>query len=359
MDVRDLVMTGFWPAIIARSAAALSTFLRSATPSPMPILMTTLSSSGIWKRFLKPNCSPSFWRIFSSNSTLSRAGTRSSGPRAAAGLLATAAALSVRACFAAFLSSLPALTICSAVCGRADFSGFFALSSLSAIDLDSRALGDAHFLALLAFAHDFESDTGRLAVLRIGQRHIRQVDRRFFGNDAPRLRRALALMPLDHIDPAHQHAIVVTAHLDDFAALALVAPGDNDDRVAFFDLSRHHSTSGASEMIFMWFFARSSRGTGPKMRVPTGSICGLISTAALRSKRMTEPSARLMSLAIRTITAFITSPFLTRPRGIASFTDTTMTSPMVAYLRLEPPSTLMHMTRRAPELSATSRLVCI
>ena len=66
-----------------------------------------------------------------------------------------------------------------------------------------------------------------------------------------------------------------------------------------------------------------------------------------------------MSFATRTITAFITSPFLTRPRGIASFTDTTMTSPMVAYLRLDPPSTLMHMTRRAPELSATSRFVCI
>src|SRR5579872_1399545 len=95
------------------------------------------------------------------------------------------------------------------------------------------------------------------------------------------------------------------------------------------------------------------------MRVPTGSICGLISTAALRSKRMTEPSGRWISLRTRTTTAFITSPFLTRPRGIASFTETTMTSPMVAYLRLEPPSTLMHMTRRAPELSATSRLVCI
>src|SRR6202012_6174642 len=139
----------------------------------------------------------------------------------------------------------------------------------------------------------------------------------------------------------------------------LVAPGDHDHRVALFDLGRHHSTSGASEMIFMWFFARSSRGTGPKIRVPTGSICVLISTAALRSKRMTEPSARLMSLAMRTITAFITSPFFTRPRGIASLTETTITSPMVAYLRLEPPSTLMHMTRRAPELSATSRLVCI
>src|SRR5262249_55834847 len=95
------------------------------------------------------------------------------------------------------------------------------------------------------------------------------------------------------------------------------------------------------------------------MRVPTGSICGVISTAALRSKRMIEPSGRRMSLATRTTTAFITSPFLTRPRGIASLTETTITSPTVAYLRLEPPSTLMHMTRRAPELSATSRLVCI
>ena len=66
-----------------------------------------------------------------------------------------------------------------------------------------------------------------------------------------------------------------------------------------------------------------------------------------------------MSLRMRTTTAFITSPFLTRPRGIASLTETTMMSPIVAYFRFEPPSTLMHMTRRAPELSATSRLVCI
>ncbi len=59
---------------------------------------------------------------------------------------------------------------------------------------------------------------------------------------------------------------------DDLAAAALVAPAEHDHPVAFPDLGRHHSTSGASEMIFMWFFARSSRGTGPKMRVPTGSI---------------------------------------------------------------------------------------
>src|SRR5690606_10440208 len=74
---------------------------------------------------------------------------------------------------------------------------------------------------------------------------------------------------------------------------------------------------------------------------------------------MTVPSGRRMSVAVRTTTAFITWPFLTRPRGIASLTETTITSPTEAYLRCDPPSTLMHMTRLAPELSATSRLDCI
>src|SRR5262245_36133108 len=50
----------------------------------------------------------------------------------------------------------------------------------------------------------------------------------------------------------------------------------------------------------------------------------------------------------------MTSPFFTFELGFASFTDTTMMSPSEAYLRRDPPSTLMHSTRRAPELSATS-----
>src|SRR5258708_18990590 len=166
-------------------------------------------------------------------------------------------------------------------------------------------------------------------------------------------------MALDHVDAAHERTFIARMHGDDLAAATIVTAGQHDDLVALPNSCRHQSTSGASEMIFMWFLARSSRGTGPKIRVPTGSICGLISTAALRSKRITDPSGRLMSLRTRTTTAFITSPFLTRPRGIASFTETTMTSPMVAYLRFEPPSTLMHMTRRPPELYASSRLFCI
>src|SRR4029078_7892341 len=218
---------------------------------------------------------------------------------------------------------------------------------------------DPHFLAVDPFAHVFESHARRLVVLGIEQRQVGEVHRALARDDAALLLRRLLLVALDHVDAAHQRSAVGRAHLDHLAAAALRAPRAHDHAIAFSDLGRHHSTSGASEMIFMWFLARSSRGTGPKMRVPTGSFCGLISTAALRSKRMIEPSMRLMSFDTRTITAFITSPFLTRPRGIASFTDTTMTSPMVAYLRLEPPSTLMHMTRRAPELSATSRFVCI
>ena len=54
------------------------------------------------------------------------------------------------------------------------------------------------------------------------------------------------------------------------------------------------------------------------MRVPIGSSCLLISTAALRSKRIALPSLRRTGNAVRTITAWCTSPFFTLPRGIAS-----------------------------------------
>ena len=43
-------------------------------------------------------------------------------------------------------------------------------------------------------------------------------------------------------------------------------------------------------MIFMNLRPRNSRTTGPKMRVPIGSCCLVISTAALRSKRMALPT---------------------------------------------------------------------
>src|SRR5581483_6603767 len=237
-----------------------------------------------------------------SNSTRSRAGTRCSGSRGAALPLPSAASPFAPCSPLAGLAARAGFSACSPFAERCGLSAFLAfLSSVSAIDLDSRTLGDANFLAIVAGADDFKADAGRLAVLRISERDIRHVDRRLFGDDAAFLGRTLRLVPLDDVDAAHQRAILAAAHLDDLAGAALVASGSDDDLVALFKSRGHHSTSGASEMIFMWFLERSSRGTGPKMRAPTGSIWGLISTAALRSKRMIDPSARLISLEMRTM----------------------------------------------------------
>ena len=66
----------------------------------------------------------------------------------------------------------------------------------------------------------------------------------------------LLLVAAHDVDAAHERAVLLRAHLDDFAVLALVAAGEHDDVVALLDLERcHHSTSGASETIFMWFLA--------------------------------------------------------------------------------------------------------
>src|ERR1700694_2872625 len=94
------------------------------------------------------------------------------------------------------------------------------------------------------------------------------------------------------------------------------------------------------------------------MRVPLGLFLSCKMTAALSSKRMYEPSGRPYSLAWRTITALTTSPFLTEPPGVASLTEATITSPTEAS-NFEPPATTrMHISSRAPVLSATRTLVC-
>src|ERR1051326_5636295 len=97
---------------------------------------------------------------------------------------------------------------------------------------------------------NFEPDAGRLAVLAdIGK--VRQMDRRLFRNDAAFLRLGLLLVTLHHVDAAHQRAVLRGAHLEHLAGAALVTTAEHDDLVTFPDLGSHHSTSGASEMIFM------------------------------------------------------------------------------------------------------------
>src|SRR3984957_5834764 len=118
-------------------------------------------------------------------------------------------------------------------------------------------------------------------------------------------------------------------------------------------------TSGASDTIFKNFLSRNSRATGPNTRVPTGSLPSLITTAAFWSKRIYVPSRRRYSLRVRTITAFTTLPFFTVPSGEASFTAAVTTSPSPAFLPRPPPSGKITCSLRAPELSATSRIVLI
>src|ERR1043166_6696843 len=105
----------------------------------------------------------------SSNCLRRRDGPFGSGSRAPAGAFAAPLAAFARSAFSAF-SDFGALSVFSTL-------GFFS-SILSAIDLNSGALGKADLLV----AHDLEADARRLAVLRIGDRQVRQVHRGFLGD---------------------------------------------------------------------------------------------------------------------------------------------------------------------------------
>src|SRR5476649_17389 len=97
----------------------------------------------------------------------------------------------------------------------------------------------------------------------------------------------LLRVALDHGDALDAGAVLGREDLEDLSFLAPVGAGDDDDGVVTFDVESLHGqrTSGASEMIFMKFLARSSRATGPKMRVPLGLPSVPRITMALLSKR--------------------------------------------------------------------------
>src|SRR5579863_5951999 len=197
-------------------------------------------------------------------------------------------------------------------------------------------LGVDHFFVrleypdLAAVLERLETDAIALLGRGVENQHVRDVQRGLALDDAAldaRLR-IRPLMLLGHVEALDAHA-VVRQHFDDGALAPLVPAGDQHHHVALANLL-HHSTSGASEMISMNCTLRSSRVTGPKIRVPMGSSLLVNSTAALVSKRISDPSARRTPARVRTTTASYTSPFLTLPRGIASLTLTLMTSPTAA-----------------------------
>src|SRR3954462_10796215 len=145
----------------------------------------------------------------SSNSLRRRAGPFGSGSRSPFLALPAARAAASALAFAA-RSAFTALSVAGALSAFGVFSAFAFLSSLSAIDLNSRALGHPDLLV----ADDLEADAGRLAVLRIGNREVRQMNRRFLGDDAAVLGSRLRRVALDQVNAANQRAIGGRTHLD-------------------------------------------------------------------------------------------------------------------------------------------------
>src|SRR6202158_1429285 len=111
--------------------------------------------------------------------------------------------------------------------------------AVSAIDLCSRAFGNAY---LLAIRMNLEADAGRLAVLA-DDRDVGQVDRRLLRDDAALLRLGLLLVTLHEIAAAHQRLVVGGTHLEHLAGATLGAAGQHHDLVTLPDLGSHHSTS--------------------------------------------------------------------------------------------------------------------
>src|SRR5450756_1594983 len=177
------------------------------------------------------------------------------------------------------------------------------------------------------------ADTGRRTAGRADEHHVRRVDGRLALDHATLrvlLRVRLGVL-LHDVEPLEHDTAMLDVDADHLGGLADFLAADDLHLVAFLDLHlAHHNTSGASDTIFMKFFSRSSRATGPKIRVPRGLFWLSISTAAFSSNAMYVPSLRPNSFLVRTTTARTTSPFLTPPPGVATLTVPTMMSPTVA-----------------------------
>src|SRR5262249_46805343 len=155
---------------------------------------------------------------------------------------------------------------------------------LRARELAAALDADPHLLAAILLD---VRPAGRVA-LAAPQADVGEVDRAFLLDHAA-LRMLLAGLhvALDHVDALDHHAVLLVQKAQHLAALALPPAGPHAHLIPLPDVSvRHHKPSGASEMIFMNRRARSSRATGPKMRVPMGSLSLVMRTAEFSSNRM-------------------------------------------------------------------------
>src|ERR1700712_2833478 len=242
MDFFAFVTTGFWPAIRLSSPTATSMILPFWTALPRPMLSTIFSRRGTSIELLYENC-------------FTNAGTT----------------VVVYCCFSrgtlsAIAQSLPVSTRTGFITRDSGLVPGLACCCDHGAALDGNA-------GLLAIRIDVEAHSRGFAGRGVDERDVREVDRAILLDDATlRHTRSGLHVALDAIDAVDDDLTKLRDHLGDGAGRALGGAGDDDDLVALLDLAGHHTTSGASEMIFMNFLLRSSRATGPKMRVPMGSF---------------------------------------------------------------------------------------
>src|SRR5687768_2796141 len=159
--------------------------------------------------------------------------------------------------------------------------------------LGSLALGRLLFRRLFLCALAL----GRALFATLQDSHVRDMNRAFAFRDLP-LRIVLRLLEMlfNHPHAFDEHALFARDHFKDLSGGTSKVPRDHLDVVTFPDvqLDAVHKTSGASETIFMKLRSRSSRATGPKIRVPRGFKSLSITTIALLSKRRIDPSLRLI-----------------------------------------------------------------
>ena len=104
-------------------------------------------------------------------------------------------------------------------------------------------------------------------------------------------------------------------------------------------------------------------GRGPTSLVPTGFPCLLIKATEFSLKFKEDPSFLITYFLVLTTNARNTPPFRTLDvffdLFLSFWIETTIISPVKAYLFLNPPKTFMHFTTLAPELSETfNKLSC-
>src|SRR3569623_687098 len=296
IDFFAFVTTGFCPVMAVSSSTAVSSTLGCVTAAPRPMLMVTFLTRGTSITFARLNSCFSLPRISVSYSVRRRAGATRCTRTSASAWVAPAPFLPLPLPSARAAFYFAASASCSGVSAGRFFSVFSVCSAMtSSVPLPLRRLeGGAALHAhapLLAAGVDLRLGAAGVAALRAPQRHVRRGHARLFLDDAAARAALCGLgVTLHHFDPLDQDAVLRRRQAQHASALALLLAGDDDDLIALTDMdprtSGHHRTSGASEMIFMNFLARSSRATGPKIRVPMGSLSLSTSTAELTSKRM-------------------------------------------------------------------------